>query len=74
MQQKIKVSARKTGSMAQIVCDALTPLNGTTAPTVNATYLGQTFIDTATPAVYIAIKVGDATPANDWLRIDPYDV
>ena len=69
-QQKIQVDALKAGSMAQIVLDKLTPLNGVAAPDVNAEFLGQVFIDTATPAVYIAVKVGDATPANDWVRTD----
>lgn len=72
-QQKIKLNARKAGSTAQQVLDALTPLNGVAAPAVNAKFIGQTYIDTATPAVYKAVKVGDATPANDWLRIDAYD-
>jgi hypothetical protein len=71
-QQTIELKG-KGGADSRRVLDALTPLNGTAAPTVNAVFLGQIFIDTATPAVYMAIKVGDATPANDWQRIDAYD-
>lgn len=71
-QQKISL-LEDSGAKSFRVLEALTPINGTTAPAVNAKYLGQIFIDTATPAVYISIKVGDATPANDWMRIDAYD-
>lgn len=72
-QQKINLVANKGGSTPGRVLDILTPLNGEAAPAVNANFLGQIFIDTVTPAVYVAVKVGDATPANDWLRIDAYD-
>jgi len=73
MQQVIKLVA-DNGAKEMRVLETLTPKNTALAPAVNAAFLGQIHIDTATPAVYIAIKVGDATPANDWLRIDAYDV
>ena len=42
----------------------LVPLSGTTAPSSSATYLGQTYLDTANSMLYFAKAVG--TGANDW--------
>jgi hypothetical protein len=42
----------------------LVPLSGTTAPSSSATYLGQTYLDTAKSMLYFAKAVG--TGANDW--------
>lgn len=69
-QQKIPIT-RSFGADSRRVLDALTPVNGTAAPAVNATFLGQIFINTTPtpPDVYVAIKVGDAAPANDWKKI-----
>ena len=74
-QQKIDLPVKHGGIKvsAQKVLEFLTPLNGTAAPAINALYLGQTYIDTATPAVYKSIAVGSVAPADDWLRIDAYD-
>ena len=42
----------------------LVPKTGTTAPTIPATYLGQTYLDTTTKILYFAKSVG--TGATDW--------
>ena len=42
----------------------LVPLSGTTAPSVAATYLGQTYLNTAKSVLYFAKSIG--TGATDW--------
>lgn len=42
----------------------LVPLSGTTAPSTSATYLGQTYLNTAKSMLYFAKAVG--TGASDW--------
>jgi hypothetical protein len=42
----------------------LVPKTGTTAPSIPATYLGQTYLDTTTKLLYFAKSVG--TGASDW--------
>ena len=42
----------------------LVPKTGTTAPTIPATYLGQTYLDTTTKMLYFAKSVG--TGVTDW--------
>ena len=42
----------------------LVPISGTTAPSVSATYLGQTYLDTTKSLLYFAKAVG--TGAADW--------
>jgi len=42
----------------------LVPLSGTTAPSSSATYLGQTYLNTAKSMLYFAKAVG--TGASDW--------
>ena len=42
----------------------LVPLSGTTAPSSSATYLGQTYLNTAKSMLYVAKSVG--TGASDW--------
>jgi hypothetical protein len=42
----------------------LVPLSGTTAPSSSATYLGQTYLNTAKSMLYFAKAVG--TGAADW--------
>jgi len=68
-QQNISDKLENTGADSRRVLDLLTPVNGTAAPAVNAKFLGQLFIDTANTDVYMATKVGDVTPANDWTKI-----
>ena len=40
------------------------PLSGTTAPSIPATYLGQTYLNTTTKMLYFAKSVG--TGVTDW--------
>ena len=42
----------------------LVPLSGTTAPSTSATYIGQTYMNTAKSMLYVAKSVG--TGASDW--------
>jgi hypothetical protein len=42
----------------------LVPKTGTTAPSIPATYLGQTYLNTTTKLLYFAKSVG--TGATDW--------
>lgn len=42
----------------------LVPKTGTTAPTIPATYLGQTYLNTTTKMLYFAKSVG--TGVTDW--------
>ena len=42
----------------------LVPKTGTTAPSISATYLGQTYLNTTTKLLYFAKAVG--TGASDW--------
>jgi hypothetical protein len=42
----------------------LVPKTGTTTPSISATYLGQTYLDTTTKLLYFAKAVG--TGASDW--------
>lgn len=42
----------------------LVPLSGTTAPSVAATYLGQTYLNTTKSILYFAKSIG--TGATDW--------
>lgn len=59
----------KNGADSRRVLDALTPGTGVVAPAINATYIGQIFVDTTAKAVYISVAVGSETPANDWQAI-----
>jgi hypothetical protein len=42
----------------------LVPLSGIVAPSISATYLGQTYLNTTTKLLYFAKAVG--TGASDW--------
>lgn len=64
-----KIDLVDNGAKAMRVLDALTPLNGTASPAVNATFFGQLFVNTTAKTAYIAVAVGSATPANDWKQI-----
>lgn len=51
-------------TILQKINDNLVPKFGTTAPSVNAVYIGQLYVNTAAPALYYAKAVG--TGAADW--------
>lgn len=58
-----------SGHRAYRVAELLAPMTGTAAPAVNATFIGQKFIDTATNKEYTSVAVGSATPADDWVSV-----
>lgn len=65
--QKVKVGT--IGATAMRVLEALTPMTGVAAPAVNAEFIGQVFVDTVTPAVYVSVAVGSVAAANDWKKV-----
>ena len=67
-QQKIELLG-DTGAKSFRVLEAVTPVNGTAAPAVNAKYLGQVFIDATAKNAYIAIAVESVDPTDDWKLI-----
>jgi hypothetical protein len=46
---------------------ALAPPTGIVAPTTNAVYVGQLYVDTDEPALYYAITTGAG--AADWVKL-----
>lgn len=64
-----KITFPDYGSKAMRVLGALTPKNGITAPTINAEFLGQLYVDTLAEKVYISVAVGSEIPANDWKKL-----
>lgn len=47
--------------------DNLVPASGVVAPTLNAVYIGQLYVNTLVPALYYAKSVG--TGASDWVLL-----
>jgi len=45
----------------------LVPLSGIIAPTNSAVYIGQLYVDTATPTLYYAQSIGNG--AADWVAL-----
>ena len=54
-------------SVLQKINSNLVPVHGTIAPTQNALYVGQYYINTTNNIIYYAISVGNG--ASDWLQI-----
>lgn len=67
-QQKINLE-NDNGAKSMRVLEALTPVNTTAAPAVNAKYLGQIHVNETAKTAYMAIAVGSVTPSNDWKQI-----
>ena len=61
-----KISYPVYGARVQRVLNALTPLVGAAAPTKHASYIGQLYVETTTPALYVSVATDSAVPANDW--------
>lgn len=61
-----KLTFEDNGAKVMRVLELLTPLNGVTAPAINATFIGQKYIDTVAKNVYVSVAVGSITPAADW--------
>ena len=64
-----KITFPDYGSRVMRALGAVTPINGATAPTVNAKYLGQIYVDEIAKTAYIAVAVGSEIPAGDWEQI-----
>lgn len=47
--------------------DNLVPLSGVVAPTNSAVYIGQLYVNTATPTLYYAKSIGSG--AADWVSV-----
>ena len=54
-------------SALESINDNLVPRTGIVAPTTNAAYIGQLYVNTAAPALYFAKSVGLA--AADWVLL-----
>lgn len=61
-----KLVTEKFGAADQRAVDLFTPLNGILAPAVNATFLGQIFINTVAGTVYISVATDSVSAADDW--------
>lgn len=66
---KQKITYPDYGARVQRALEAVTPINDAVAPAINATYIGQIYVDETTPKVYISVAVGSETPANDWKEL-----
>lgn len=64
-----KLVTEKFGAADQRVVDFFTPLNGTAAPAVQASFLGQMFVDTTAGDVYFSVATDSEVPANDWIKV-----
>lgn len=64
-----KITYPDFGARVQRVLDILTPLTGTTAPAIQAEFIGQTYVDTTAKKCYMSVAIDSATPANDWKEV-----
>ena len=69
--QKIKIGA--SGSTAMRVLEALTPVDSTVVPAINAEFIGQIYVDKTTKAAFMAVAVGSTVKAQDWQRLTPLE-
>lgn len=69
-QQKITLRSG-AGADSRRVLDVLTPVTEAGAPAVNATYLGQVYINQTNGDIYMSVAVGSETKANDWVKMVP---
>jgi len=63
---KQKITYPDYGSRSMRVLEALTPLTGTAAPAEHASFIGQIYVETTTPALYVAVATDSEDPADDW--------
>ena len=63
---KQKITYPDYGSRSMRVLEALTPLTGAAAPVEHASFIGQIYVETTTPALYVAVATDSAVAANDW--------
>ena len=63
---KQKITYPDYGARSMRVLEALTPLSGALPPVTHADYIGQIYVETSTPALYISVTKGSLIAANDW--------
>lgn len=63
---KQKITYPDYGARSMRVLEALTPLTGTAAPAEHASFIGQIYVETTTPALYVAVATDSEDPADDW--------
>ena len=63
---KQKITYPDYGSRSMRVLEALTPLTGAAAPVEHADFIGQIYVETTTPALYVATATDSDEAANDW--------
>jgi hypothetical protein len=63
---KQKITYPDYGSRSMRVLEALTPLTGAAAPLEHASFIGQIYVETTTPALYVAVATDSEEAANDW--------
>jgi hypothetical protein len=63
---KQKITYPDYGSRSMRVLEALTPLTGAAAPVEHASFIGQIYVETTTPALYVAVATDSEEAANDW--------
>ncbi len=63
---KQKITYPDYGSRSMRVLEALTPLTGAAAPAEHASFIGQIYVETTTPALYVAVATDSDEAANDW--------
>lgn len=60
--------ATDNGAKAFRAQEMALPIIGTAAPTEDALFFGQQFVDTTAKKLYVAVAVG--TGAADWVELD----
>lgn len=63
---KQKITYPDYGARSMRVLEALTPLTGAAAPLEHADFIGQIYVETTTPALYVAVATDSDEAANDW--------
>lgn len=63
---KQKITYPDYGSRSMRVLEALTPLTGAVAPVEHASFIGQIYVETTTPVLYVAVATDSEEAANDW--------
>lgn len=63
---KQKITYPDYGSRSMRVLEALTPLTGTAAPAEHASFIGQIYVETTTPTLYVSVATDSEDPADDW--------
>ena len=61
-----KITYPDFGSRSMRVLEALTPLTGAAAPVKHASFIGQIYVETTTPALYVAVATDSEDAADDW--------